>query len=189
MSVAGTLYEETVKFGHAKLLSTQTASSVVYLTFISQFTSEFNSYHFDFINLTHGDPSWPIFCCQFTNDGGASWITGYWWASYYNCSHGPAYGTQGSVYNANLTNVVRLSLSPYHANTPLAGEAQMYCSPGKSMSWQSHISVNEPNNGQGQWIVGAALDAGANGIRFFYYNGTPILSGTIRMYGLRSGLV
>jgi hypothetical protein len=189
MSVAGTLYEETVKFGHAKLLSSQTANSVVYLTFTTPFTSEFNSYQFDIINLTHGSTAYPWLACQMSSDRGASWITGYWWGCYYICSHSNVYGTQGSVYTPTVQDVVRIALDAYPANTPTAGEAQMYCAPGKAMQFQAHTSINHPSYGQGQWVVGTAVDAGANAIRFFFNNGTPILSGTIRMYGLRSGLV
>jgi hypothetical protein len=187
MSVAGTLYEETVKFGHAKLLSTQTANNVVYMTFQSPFTSEFNSYHFDIINLTHGSSAYPSLGAQLMNASGA--ITGYWYSYFYNCSHSNVYGNAGSVVSSLDTNAIQLTVSSYPVNSPVTGEVFIHCAPGKACQFSSHVSVNHPSYGQGQMITGTALDAGCNGVRFFFWNGTPIISGTIRMYGLRSGLV
>jgi hypothetical protein len=186
MSVAGTLYEETVKFGHGKLLSSQTASGQLNLTFIAPFTSEFNTYHFDVVNVTMDTRS-QFFGCQLSNNGGASWLSGCWYTNSYVCSHSNVFGNEAYPMIGLNSDCIRLTGNAYE-NNAVSGEIIMHCAPGKAMTFQAHITINHVSYGHMGMITGSALDAGANGIRFFCYGGR-LVSGTIRMYGLRSGLV
>ena len=188
MSTAGTLYDETIKNGYAKLLMTQTASNAAAIDFTLPYT-EFDSFEFDLDCIKTTAADWFLICCS--NDGGVSFPASadYWWAAltqWANVAPPALSHFSGELLGAPHTTFLLIA----HATTVghnMSGRVRLVMTPGTVSQFRWRISGTNPSNlhfthaGAGMRYV-----AGLNAVRFFPYTGL-ISQGTIRMYGMRKG--
>jgi hypothetical protein len=196
MSTAGTLYDETVKNGFAKLLSAQTVTNVSAVDFVAPlaFALGYRTFWFDFYNLvcnTNNDR----FVANVSWDGGTSWGPDFLW-SFIRCYSHQAADTYGSV-----------ALSPSAAGGVYRGvmwlghdqAANLYISGrlyfhrgvqgasgyrgcyGEMTGRHPSAGVSIISHAQFSWFSPADFNA----IRFYFTGST--MSGTIRCYGLKTG--
>ena len=184
MSVVGTMYEETVKLGFGKLLSSQNVNNVASVSFLTQFTDEFHVYHFDLIGW-YGASDNAFLVFDISNNGGASWMgVGmlYYGTLWYSTSHGSGvYGTQNSADPGFY------QIGGGSAPSPQVCEVIFTRRPGIGTNMQFHASCNNPTYGEHFLGGGGTHDYAMNAVRFRFNTGN-ILKGTIRMYGLRTGI-
>lgn len=197
MSTVGTIYDETIKYGFAKLLSTQTASNSTSIAFTAPFVGDlYDTYVFDLFGLA---PSVDTFLAmRFSTDGGATWAATDYWTQYIrqdaNASAPVSYGSiyQGVAWQATFV----LSDFQYSTGNPgrLSGRVRFnraYPSGGagvRNVEWQLAHHCSNPGStntfaqGGGGWVATNYV----NGVLFFYSGGN-IVSGSIRCYGLKGG--
>ena len=191
MSTVGTLYDETIKNGFAKLLSIQYApAGTASINFVSEFSSAYDAYLFDIDNIFMARDDCH-FILRVSIDGGASWrVDNYYWScstlfSNQNPNIHNAYGS------ATLGGVHLTWMMLTHASIighPLSGRVRFFPNNENSLShvlWRT-VGIQpslytQVNMGGGFWPYGNFV----NGIQFLAHAGT--ISGNIRMYGMRTG--
>lgn len=188
MSVAGTLYEETVQLGFAKLLSVQTAANSASISFVTPFTLGFNTYYWDFAFVRSASNA-QSFYINISVDGGSNW-NGANWSQYIRAgSHYAGQGI-GSIAVGGTGNLA-LGPAPY-ADTPLDGRLILNNAVSApdcpSVTW--HTACYYYANfaefiGSGSGIF-SGISGPINGIKFMF-DASNIKDGTIRMWGLRKG--
>jgi hypothetical protein len=192
MSTVGTLYDEAIKFGTAKLLTVASATDVANMSFLMN-NPDFDTYIFEMVTQF---PAAGIYLySRWSGDGGASWLAtqSYVWTTAIMNVHG---GAPNVIYysSTQLGTVYlefgRIGWASLAAGYPMSGRLIFYRSPGaggvKYMEW---MMSNYSNLSYG-WIsaTGNCYNvsmAGPNAILFYPHTG--LMSGTIRMYGLRKG--
>ena len=188
MSTSGTLYDEAIKFGHGKLLLTQSASNSAWLAFVEPLALDYDTIHFELINLypVNATAS-PNLMMQASADAVPNWsAASYWWSTFqdYSRSAGVTYG--GVSLGGEF--VTYYQLMGGHGSQPASGE--VFLGNRKSgdhaqVNWHTayhHTSIGQVSIiGGGMWVGGGII-----GVRFLYTNGA-IASGTIRCYGLKTG--
>ena len=196
MSTVGTLYDETVKFGFAKLLSTQAASNSASLDFIAPFVGNaYDTFIFDLFALGPTATDTAYLAMVLSADGGATWGSSGYWTEYARQGAfvpGPPIA-HGSVYQGAAAQTL-FALSDYQYAPAGRLSGRVRCNPGlsseggvKSFEWQlaHHAQTSGGNTlviGGGGWSVTHVI----NGVRFFY-SGTTVATGSIRCYGLKRG--
>ena len=188
MSTAGTLYDETIKFGHGKLLQIATASGAASIA-ITGFDPTFDSYVIDldnFYNVTEGQ----YLVMQVSYDSGATWKTtaSYYWASFSSISN---YTPPGIHWYSSLNLSEASWLRMSHGMTPgnaLVARVRVFQNPVgyTHLTWHCggwHSSyITHDWIGSGMWVGNVGL---VNGVRWNFTSGT--VSGTVRLYGMRTG--
>ena len=195
MSTVGTLYDETVKFGFAKLLSVQSVTSASFIDFIAPFAAgevdKYSSYIFEIDGLvpTVDASLWILV----STDGGATWKTsggGYSWEWGYAYANNPAVNYYGSItLGTTYMDHFQTGGSTYGL---YAIDGRVKFNPGsnvgvKNFGWE--LSCLPGGSGSMAFAFGGGgyhLLSGINGVRFMFTVNT-INSGTIRLYGLRKG--
>jgi hypothetical protein len=189
MSTAGTLYDETIKNGFAKLLSAQVVTNVSVVDFVAPlaFALGYRTFWFDLDNLLCNSDGQRL-VSYVSTDGGASWGGDYLW-SFIRCySHNAAdfYGSValGGGYRANMfvgdtaaANLYTSGRLYFHriqagASGTRALYGEIVCRYTGRVTLMSHS--------QHTWFGGDPT-----AIRFQYTAGT--MSGAIRLYGLKTG--
>jgi hypothetical protein len=195
MSTVGTLYDDTITNGFAKLLSAQVVTNVSVVDFVAPlaFGLGYRTFWFDFDNLICNTDSQRLVAYVSTN-GGASFQGDYLWSILRTYSHlaMDTYGSValtpdsgGGVYRGtmwigdgqagNLYTSGRLYFNRCAAG--LGGTRMLY---GEVVNRHPSYGVSVMQNAQTPWAGGDW-----NAIRFQYTAGT--MSGAIRLYGLKTG--
>jgi hypothetical protein len=193
MSVAGTLYEETVQKGFARLLTTQAANNSATITFVSglESNSPYDTFLFDFTDVKPNTVS-TYLRAQWSYDGGATWIGTAHFQAYTNSF----YNTGSNISGTSTSGSFDLSNSGANTLTGLSfgGELWLhrgptpYANPNYSyviwhlLTWsQAYGSLYLAGSGFAASTLGTP-----NAFRFFFGSGN-IVSGAFRMYGIKRG--
>jgi len=180
VATTGTIYDETVKFGPAKLLASATISSpVAVVSFPSVVSSGIAVYHID-IMLNVGSAG-AYLCAQTTDSGGATWSNTYYQVhGYYTQT-----GAGGDTTTFNTTSQLQISHACYDG---LKAEMMLFIRGGSAnqghSNWHSCCYAG-PTYGLGH-LYGSGGYSGVSGVRFYFSVGN-IASGFIRVYGMRIG--
>jgi hypothetical protein len=195
MTTVGTVYDETIKFGFAKLLQVQSFSNNYSLVFVTPFTLPFHTFLFDLVNINAASTYDWLFA-QVSTDSGASWLgANYYWGSSYSTSHGDGAGNNVSGTQANTTDGANTNVFELTGGgnggaggNPWGGEVIVTFRPGKNAEFQWHTTVRSPSYGQHNYFGGGVVDGACNAVRFASAQGGNFSSGIIRCYGLRMGV-
>ena len=192
MSTVGTLYDETVKNGFAKLLSVQTFTGVYVCDFVAPLSSlEYRTFWFDIDNLIGSNTDQYLFMYT-SHDGGATWnTTTNYWVILIGYSHTTTAFYGSVMAGAPAQAYLQPGGSVQYGPLPLAGRVYFYRSSvneggGKVFEW--HITFRHPSYGMCcTWGGGGYYGHhGINGVRF-QYNAGATMTGAIRCYGLKKG--
>jgi hypothetical protein len=186
MSTVGTLYDETIKFGHGRLTNSTTISGVVGSVGFS-LPADHDAFLFDLINLR------PVTDLQalrayVSMDNGASWKTdaSYFWTFFSAVSHtsSPA----GYVAGAAQTSF-QLSAGVLNVSN-LSGEFWYHRGAGFVPPFSWHTSCHTTSGygqdtvrGAGTYWVGGLINA----ILFAFGSGSIAATGRINLYSFRKG--
>ena len=191
MSTVGTLYDETVKYGSAKLLSVAPASNSASLDFLN-LTFDFPVYVFDLVAMLPTVMGSNLLLRISTNNGATFDVTeGYHSHWSYSMSHttGGAHGSYISGAGAHRTWFYIGNLQ--NSGATLIGRVIFYrrgLSGGRHFEWWSTTYRSDAGTGTmsivGHGVQGSYMTVDA--VRFYYSSGT-IASGVIRCYGMRPG--
>ena len=186
MGTVGTMYDETVKFGFAKLLQVQTLTNAGSAIFISPFTQNFHTFIFDFLDL-YPTAGYDWLWAQVSTNGGVSWLgANYYWGYVYSTSHAAVYNASGNYVVGGSTNVFQLTGGGHNPN-PWSGEVILNFRPGKNAELQWHFTVRNTDYQQWNMFGGGVCDGAVNAVQFALATGNTIAKGTIRCYGMRLG--
>lgn len=198
MSTAGTLYDEIIRYGSAKLLSAQTFSNVTFIDFVAPlaFALGYRTFWFDFDSVTCSI-SGAHFRAYVSADGGSTFQGDYLWSMQRMYSHGAADtygsvafspGSAGGDYRGSIwVSDAQYSPGPYYMNgymcfnrqaAGLGGVRNIY---GTTTYRHPSLGIAIKTHGSVPWAGGWDWNA----IRLQYNTGT--MSGMIRCYGLKTG--
>lgn len=184
MSTAGTLYDETVKNGFARLLQSQSPTNVVNIAFISDLTDTYEVYFFDFTDVMSTADAW--FYCQLSSTAGSTWSADYYYA-YGNAFYNTTHALSGSRYSQNQI------CNTQPTTAALGGELWLYrCKSPNTLSShtiQYGLSWSNSYGSQLMNTVGINVEEYnvVTGIRFAFSSGN-IASGKFRMFGIKTGV-
>ena len=177
MATTGTIYDETVKFGPAKLLVAATISSpVAFASFPTVLSTEFAVYHID-IMINVGTAG-AYLCAQTTDNGGVGWTTTY----YQTIGYYTQTGGGGDSIVQGTTAQLQMSHACYNG---LKAEMMLFSRGGTGNQGHSNCCYAGPAYGLGH-LYGSGGYASVTGVRFYFSSGN-IASGFVRVYGMRSG--
>ena len=182
MATTGTIYDETVKFGPAKLLVAATISSPVafvsFPTIVGDSIEACGAFHFDILVTPATLGSY--LCAQTTDNNGVAWTPIYYQVLGYAMQQG---GNDALTY----ANTAQMQVS-HGCHSSVAIEFLMFIKRGGGfqghLSWQSSCYTGG-TYGLGS-LYGSGGYAGITGVRFNFSSGN-IASGRIRAYGTRTG--
>lgn len=188
MTTAGTLYDETVGGGFAKLLNSTVISNGATLVGIS-LPSAYDAFMFDLESIyCTGQPA---FLIRVSIDNGATWLQSYYWSMStvfsYNANAWSPYGSH--TLGGGHTTWLGWSHGWFDGH-PLGGRVRLFQNSGTNAfsTVLFRYSCPQPsyytacNVGSGWWPGGTAINAIA-----FLPSGGSFTGGTIRMYGMRKG--
>jgi len=195
MSTVGTLYDETIKFGYAKLLQVSTASGASSIDFVAPLALDYDTFWFDLDSLTPSLNS-AILIIYVSTNSGSSWQAGtdYYWYTFLVQPGGAGAASYSSTALPETT-YMRIS-QPQSAPAgfyPTDGRVTFNLGPNRgttgghrSFDW---ITINQdPASGYPVASTGGGAYTGTapNGVRIFFSGGSTI-TGIIRCYGLKKG--
>jgi hypothetical protein len=189
MSTVGTLYDETIKFGLARLQSSSLISAAVqYVTFA--LPTGFSTFLFDLCNLRPGTDNQTLHV-QVSMDNGATWKTdaAYYWTRFYVTSHGVS--PSGGVVNAVGGAETSLQISGVTSNTvggDVAGELVYHRGNANVAPFTWHTCSLTPSLGSNAvrgagtyWVSGTV-----NTVRLFFAVGN-VVGGRVNLFCFRPG--
>ena len=193
MSTVGTLYDETIKNGFAKLLAVQVVSSpVATIDFVAPFTSTYDNYIFD-VDCLQSDNTSNYFMFYPSVNSGVSWLNlENLWAIGAIWSH-QAITTYGSTIYTGARTYMQMTYDAQYGPLPLSCTIYFNRGPpgsGGEKQYQWTNIYRTPGTGACMtWGNGATNSTYAmmTGIRFLYSGGN-IISGAIRVYGIKTGV-
>jgi hypothetical protein len=179
MSTVGTLYDEAIKFGYAKLLTVNIANNSSALDFVSGLALGYDSYIFDvdklYSNVSNANLYWRV-----SSDSGSSYIQTTYLAGISRVL--PTVGHQFVGYNAGTEFVPQLGPG---ASQSLSGRVYMQPAQNK-FTW--HFSAFVDGYRQTLTFGGGANFSVAtiNAVRFAFASAN-LTTGAIRLYGMKKG--
>lgn len=183
---SATIYDETVKFGYGKHLQTQViSSSTALVTFASALSDDYPLYLFDLIRLLPTTDGGEI-CLQVSYDGTNWGGIGYWWGNQFVWPTGMSDTNSSATGEQGFLRLSSVQLLPYELSGELLFNRSSVALRGATWSTlhaQTSIGVVATYGG-GKSITSTDQ---VLAVRFFYHVGN-IASGTIRCYGLKTGI-
>lgn len=190
MSTAGTLYDETIKNGFADLLSVQNVGTASSVAFLLGSPPAYDSYLFD-LDALYYNTDGAALIARVSVDNGAVWQTAnYWWSAttIWSNQPNPTFSQYGSiVLGGGHTTWLFLTHGNWLGH-PGMGRVRLYPTNNVSnVTWKTGVlapsNYNSTHIGSGFWASGPVV----NGMLFLPHVGV-FNGGTIRMFGLRTGV-
>jgi hypothetical protein len=191
VSTVGTLYEETVKLGTAKLLTVSNPAGVTSVA-LTMTDANFDTYLFELV-LSFSQAANYLFS-RWSNNGGSTWLSTesyFWQYAIMSVSRSPNVLYHSSnILGTGFKNHARLSLGTL-GGYPLNGRLIFYRGSGTGglnyMEWSMGHYASDAGWGWINHIGNCANNMTAPNAIQFYPDAGANMSGTIRMYGLRKG--
>jgi len=178
MPTTGTIYDETIKYGVARVITRQNASNSANITFISGLEdTQYDGYCFDFNNLIPSVEGALLAYISF--NGGSTWVTDWWygmWSTFTN--YAPVVAFYG---NQDVGWATSCFLSHgYAAGSPLSGYLRLWQGPQsasslKYLTWRTSYNMSASNYGTTNSVGGG-------------YNQSAITRVTAVMFALSVGV-
>ena len=197
MSTAGTMYEETVRYGYAKHLQTQIIpGGTIYPAFTTPFTTGYDTLIFEILATPNAGAI--NLGSRISFDGGANYLVeDAYWALMQHTFSAPSGGVYGSFYGSQNAGAGYMTYAQHAASPtadwPVFGEIVVKrARPYNTI--QGHIVYHHPSVdfissvGASMYVGTGSSTTNINGIQFFFGNSSFQAGSIIRCYGIKKGV-